>query len=121
MFAQSGRLALGARGRRQLVAGMGSAKSTAANEKSWWRSWACGAAVRCCRKVSPHGATAAVAYLADVDTTIFTQTVPAAFVENFPADFRGTRLEGITKAQGKAPKPCRISAASWTTSRSMPS
>ncbi len=45
-----------------------------------------------------------MAYLADVDTTIFDQKAPVAFVENFPADFRGTRLEGITKAQGKAPK-----------------
>ncbi len=101
---RTGRLALGAAAGASLLGGTGSAKSVSANEKVVVGI----VGLRGRGSVLSQGFAARrdchVAYLADVDTTIFDQKAPAAFVDNFPADFRGTRLEGVTKAQGKAPK-----------------
>ena len=101
---QTGRLALGAAAGTSVFAAPARAKTISANEKVVVGI----VGLRGRGSVLSQGFAArrdcAVAYLADVDTTIFDQQAPVAFVDNFPADFRGTRLEGVTKAQGKAPK-----------------
>jgi predicted dehydrogenase len=45
-----------------------------------------------------------IAYLADVDATLFDMKPPAGEMEPFPEALRGPRLQGLEKAQGKTPK-----------------
>lgn len=45
-----------------------------------------------------------VAYLADCDTRLFGTKASTGYMRFTPEEFRGPRLEGVTKAQGKEPK-----------------
>jgi predicted dehydrogenase len=45
-----------------------------------------------------------VAYLADVDTRLFTTVSKSSYVYQFAPELRGPRIEGVTKAQGRRPQ-----------------
>jgi predicted dehydrogenase len=45
-----------------------------------------------------------IAYLADVDTSLFNQPAPPGYAERVDPSLRGPRVAGIAKAQGQAPK-----------------
>ncbi|MHB8898211.1 MAG: Gfo/Idh/MocA family protein [Thermoguttaceae bacterium] len=45
-----------------------------------------------------------VAYLADVDASLFGAAGPSGYAQQVDPALRGTRFEGVEKAQGKAPK-----------------
>jgi predicted dehydrogenase len=102
-LSQTGKTALGAVTGASLLASPRGAKAISANEKivvgvvgiqGRGSALAMGFATR---------KDCEVAYLADVDSTLF-GTVAKGYVDMLPPDLRGSRLEGVVKAQGKTPK-----------------
>ena len=71
--------------------------------RSWWASWAFRATAPSLAVGFATRPDCEVAYLADVDTTLFGKVGPG-YVDMLPPELRGSRLEGVVKAQGKAPK-----------------